>query len=191
MTKTILVIAAHPDDEVLGCSGTMARHISDGDKVHVVFMSDGVTSRTGQESKEIELRKQAAKDAVIAENIEQFPLQYETLVGERGVTLSGGQKQRISIARALLKSPKILVFDDCLSAVDLATEERILKNLKRLMINKTTVLISHRVSTIKHADNIIVLDGGKIVESGTHETLLKTDGIYADLNSKQQLEVAE
>lgn len=143
------------------------------------------------ESNSIELIKQAAKDAVIDENIENFNLQYDTLVGERGVTLSGGQKQRISIARALLKKPKILVFDDCLSAVDLDTEERILKNLKRLMIDKTTVIISHRISTIKHADNIIVLDDGEIIESGSHDELIKSKGEYANLYDKQKLEIAE
>jgi ATP-binding cassette subfamily B protein len=131
---------------------------------------------------------QAAKDAVVHENILQFEKGYDTKVGERGVTLSGGQKQRISIARALVKAPKILIFDDCLSAVDTETEEAILTNLKRIMANKTTILVSHRVSTIKHADHIIVLDNGEIVEEGNHEQLLKLKGVYQYLHQKQRLE---
>ncbi|ADL08382.1 ABC transporter ATP-binding protein [Thermosediminibacter oceani] len=130
----------------------------------------------------------AAKMAGIHEDILALPEQYETLLGERGVNLSGGQKQRISIARALIKNPRIIILDDCLSAVDAATEEKILVNLKRFCRGRTSILISHRISTVMHADEIIVLDGGKIVERGTHEELLEIKGIYYNLYQKQLLE---
>ncbi len=135
-----------------------------------------------------EVVEQAAKDACIHHNIEGFKNGYKTFVGERGITLSGGQKQRISIARAVIRSPKILIFDDCLSAVDTETEEQILKNLKRIMQNRTTILISHRISTVKGADKIIVLDDGEIIESGTHQELLTQNGSYANLYQQQLLE---
>ncbi|MFT4878410.1 MAG: ATP-binding cassette subfamily B protein [Flavobacteriales bacterium] len=135
-----------------------------------------------------EMIEQAAKDAHVHENILGFSKKYDTLLGERGINLSGGQKQRISIARALIKSPKILMFDDCLSAVDTETEEAILSNLKRLMKNKTSIIISHRVSSIKHADQILVLDDGSIIESGTHQDLVDAAGSYAELYQKQLLE---
>jgi ATP-binding cassette subfamily B multidrug efflux pump len=134
---------------------------------------------------------QAAKDAAIYENIELFPEGFETRVGERGITLSGGQKQRISIARAIIKTPKILLFDDCLSAVDTQTEVTILSNLKRIMQGRTTLLISHRISTVQHADNIIVIDNGAIVEQGNHQALLDKKGYYAELYLKQLLEREE
>lgn len=130
----------------------------------------------------------AAKQADIFDNIIDFPFGFDTKVGERGITLSGGQKQRISIARAIIRDPQILIFDDCLSAVDTETEEKILAHLKDLMNGKTTVIISHRVSSVKHADQIIVLDKGSIIERGTHEALLKLDGAYASLYQKQLLE---
>jgi len=119
-----------------------------------------------------------------------FPQQYQTIVGERGVTLSGGQKQRIAIARALIKEPKILILDDSLSAVDTNTEETILSNLRKYMKNRTTIIVSHRISTIKNADEIIVLDNGEIVERGTHEELIKLKGLYNSIYEKQQLEDA-
>lgn len=128
---------------------------------------------------------QAAKDAAIYSNIMEFPQQFETMVGERGVTLSGGQQQRISIARAILKQPQLLIFDDCLSAVDTSTEDEILGNLRRIMKAKTTVIISHRVSSVRNADQIIVLDNGEMVESGTHNSLLKFNGVYRNLYKKQ------
>jgi ATP-binding cassette subfamily B multidrug efflux pump len=131
---------------------------------------------------------QAAKDAVIYDNIVQFPVGFETRIGERGITLSGGQKQRISIARAIIKTPKILVFDDCLSAVDTNTEVEILDNLNRIMQGRTTLLISHRISTIKHADTILVIDKGSLVEQGNHQSLLEQKGYYAELFLKQLLE---
>ena len=127
----------------------------------------------------------AARDADVLENINNFPEKFETLIGERGVTLSGGQKQRISIARAIVREPSILVLDDALSAVDTKTENTILNNLKRIMIGRTTIIISHRVSSAKMADYIVVLDEGKIIQQGTHQQLLLEDGIYKELNEKQ------
>src|SRR5438105_12134849 len=108
--------------------------------------------------------EQAAKDAAVYTNIMELEKGFETLIGERGVTLSGGQKQRVSIARAIVKQPQVLIFDDCLSAVDTRTEEEILSNLGRIMQGKTSIIISHRISTIKNADNILVLDNGEIIE---------------------------
>lgn len=132
--------------------------------------------------------RQAAKDACIHDNIMSFPEQYETLVGERGVTLSGGQKQRSSIARALLMDAPILILDDSLSAVDTDTEEKILQNLMRLRAGKTTIIIAHRISTLQKADHIAVLTEGALGEYGTHEELLEKGGFYAEIYKKQQLE---
>lgn len=126
--------------------------------------------------------------AQLKENIEEFPNQYETFVGERGITLSGGQKQRTGIARALMRKPQILILDDCLSAVDTQTEDRILRQLKTMMRERTSIIISHRISTIKDADQILVLKEGKIVESGTHSQLIKQKGYYRSLYQKQLLE---
>jgi ATP-binding cassette, subfamily B, multidrug efflux pump len=130
----------------------------------------------------------AAEVANIASDIEGFPEGYNTLVGERGITLSGGQKQRTAIARALIRSPKILVLDDALSSVDTHTEDRILNHLRNVMKGRTTIFISHRVSTVRNADRIAVLHGGRIVELGTHDELLALDGYYSDLYNKQLLE---
>jgi ATP-binding cassette subfamily B protein len=121
-------------------------------------------------------------------NIDEFPDKFETLLGERGVNLSGGQKQRISISRALLRNPSLLLLDDCLSAVDTETEEIILSNLRHLKQNLTTIIVSHRVSTIRNANYIIVIDQGEVIEEGTHETLLKSKGYYAELYQKQLTE---
>ncbi|WP_111309086.1 ABC transporter ATP-binding protein [Confluentibacter sediminis] len=133
---------------------------------------------------------EAAKKAHVHKNIIKFNHGYDTILGERGITLSGGQKQRISIARAVIKSPKVLLFDDCLSAVDTETEEKILKNLYQITSDKTTVLVSHRVSSTKNADKIIVLEDGKIVQEGTHDTLINRDGYYKHLYLKQLSETA-
>jgi ATP-binding cassette, subfamily B, multidrug efflux pump len=132
--------------------------------------------------------EQAAKDAAVYQNIIEFDKGFETFIGERGITLSGGQKQRVSIARAIIKEPQVLLFDDCLSAVDTRTEEEILRNLGRVMHNKTSILIAHRISTIKNADKILVLDNGIIVEQGTHESLMQKRGSYFELYEKQLLE---
>lgn len=128
---------------------------------------------------------QAAKNAQVHKNIMKFNHGYDTVLGERGITLSGGQKQRVSIARAIIKLPKILLFDDCLSAVDTETEEKILKNLNTITKGKTTIIVSHRVSSAKNADKIIVLEDGKIVQQGTHDTLIDSDGYYKHLYLKQ------
>lgn len=142
----------------------------------------------GSNQKDIELVKKAAVEACIHDNIMDFPNQYNTLVGERGVTLSGGQKQRSSIARALMKNAPILILDDALSAVDTNTEEKILKNLKENRQGKTTIIIAHRISTIQNADKIVVLDEGRMVEYGDHKELLSLNGFYANMYAKQQLE---
>jgi len=134
--------------------------------------------------------KWAAQQAAVASNIESFPKGYDTKVGERGITLSGGQKQRISIARALLKNPNILIFDDCLSAVDTETEEEILGNLKSIMKDKTTIIVSHRISSIKHADHIIIIENGEIIEEGTHESLISLRKNYFELHQKQLVKKA-
>ena len=130
----------------------------------------------------------AADAANIAADIEGFPDRYQTMVGERGITLSGGQKQRTAIARALIRNPRILILDDALSSVDTHTEDKILNHLREVMQGRTTIFISHRVSTVRNADRIAVLHGGKIVELGTHDELLALNGYYSDLYNKQLLE---
>ena len=128
----------------------------------------------------------AANSADLKQTIENFPEKLETLVGERGVTLSGGQKQRATLARGLIRNAPVLILDDCFSAVDTETEEHILSELKRLRKNQTTLLVSHRVSTTRHADRIVVMDNGNIIEQGTHETLLAMKGYYAELERIQR-----
>jgi ATP-binding cassette subfamily B multidrug efflux pump len=130
----------------------------------------------------------AAEAANIAQDIEEFPEKYATLVGERGITLSGGQKQRTAIARAIIRNPRILILDDALSSVDTHTEDKILNHLREVMQNRTTIFISHRVSTVRNADKIAVLHAGRIVELGTHDELLARNGYYSDLYNKQLLE---
>ena len=130
----------------------------------------------------------AATNAVVHQNIDGFKDKYDTILGERGVTLSGGQKQRVSIARAIIKNPKILIFDDCLSAVDTETEERILANLESVSKDKTTFIISHRVSSAKNADKIIILDDGEIIQQGSHNQLINENGYYKELYEQQLLE---
>ncbi len=134
------------------------------------------------------LAQEAARQAVIYDNIIEFPKGFETMIGERGITLSGGQKQRVSIARAIVRKPKILLFDDCLSAVDTKTEEAILNNLKGIMKGRTSIIISHRVSSVKNADQIIVLDQGFVVERGDHTSLMEKKGVYFELYEKQLLD---
>lgn len=142
----------------------------------------------GKESATKEEIISAAKNADVHDNIINFPNGYKTILGERGVTLSGGQKQRISIARAIIKEPKILIFDDCLSAVDTETEEKILSNLEIISKNITTLIVSHRVSSAKKADKIIVLNEGEIIQKGTHDDLIHIDGYYKSLYEQQLLE---
>lgn len=140
-----------------------------------------------KDAREDEIRA-AAEAANIAADIEGFPEQYQTMVGERGITLSGGQKQRTAIARAILRNPRILILDDALSSVDTHTEDKILNHLREIMRDRTTIFISHRVSTVRNADQIAVLHGGRIVELGTHDELIAQNGYYTDLYNKQLLE---
>jgi ATP-binding cassette subfamily B protein len=151
-------------------------------------IAENIAFGVAEDSTTDEQIHRAAKQADIYDNIIDFPMGFGTHIGERGITLSGGQKQRISIARAIIRNPQILLFDDCLSAVDTETEENILGHLQDLMKNKTTVIISHRVSSVKHADQIILLDDGKIIERGNHESLVKSNGAYQSLYEKQLLE---
>lgn len=156
----------------------------------VFLFSDTIANNIafGLDNMELDKVEQAAKDAAVYENIIAFEEGFQTHIGERGITLSGGQKQRVSIARALVKNPQMLIFDDCLSAVDTKTEEEILNNLSRIMQNKTTIFIAHRISTIKNADHILVLEKGKIIEEGNHISLLAANGEYAKLYEKQLLQ---
>jgi ATP-binding cassette subfamily B protein len=130
--------------------------------------------------------KEAAANAVIQNEIEQFPQKYKTIIGERGVTLSGGQKQRISIATALMKEHEIVIFDDCLSAVDAKTESRIINNLHNYLKNKTAIIITHRIFSLFNFDKIILLKDGAIAEQGTHSELLSKNGYYAEMYAHQQ-----
>jgi ATP-binding cassette subfamily B protein len=144
--------------------------------------------RFGKEDASEEEVIEAAKNAAVHKNIIGFAKGYDTVLGERGITLSGGQKQRVSIARAIIKDPQILLFDDCLSAVDTETEEEILQNLHKISENKTTIIVSHRISSVKNADKIIVLEDGKIIQQGTHNKLVNSEGYYKELYAKQLLE---
>ncbi|MBE8712462.1 ABC transporter ATP-binding protein [Sphingobacterium hungaricum] len=159
----------------------------------VFLFSDTIANNIafGLDVADQDLVEQAAKDVAVYDNIIAFDEGFQTHIGERGITLSGGQKQRVSIARALIKDPEILIFDDCLSAVDTKTEEEILNNLSRIMDNKTSIFIAHRISTIKNADHILVMDQGKIIEEGTHEELLQLGKEYAELYEQQLLEGVE
>ena len=152
---------------------------SDTIRENIAFGTDHVTD---------EEIKNAAQGANIAADIESFPEQYRTIVGERGLTLSGGQKQRTAIARAIIRDPRILILDDALSSVDTHTEDKILNHLREVILGRTTIFISHRVSTVRNADQIAVLHGGRLVELGTHDELIAHNGYYTDLYNKQLLE---
>lgn len=171
--KSLRTNIGYVPQEVFLFSDTIASNIAFG-------------SKSGQ-SNNAEVQA-AAKQAAVFDNIIQFKKGFDTVIGERGITLSGGQKQRISIARAIINNPEILIFDDCLSAVDTKTEEAILSNLKEIMNAKTSIIISHRISSIKNADYIIVLDEGLISEKGTHSELINNKGYYSTTFEKQLLE---
>ena len=151
----------------------MAENITFG--VKESQLSDGSLEKSAQVSR-------------LDKDLQEFPEGYQTLVGERGITLSGGQKQRTAIARALVIDPKILVLDDALSAVDTHTEEEILIQLRAVMKQRTSIIVSHRISTVRHADQILVLDQGRIVERGCHDELVASQGVYAALHRRQLLE---
>jgi ATP-binding cassette subfamily B protein len=169
--------------------GVLRSHIGYVPQETFLF-SDTLTEniRYGTDDGTLDHVRDAAEISQIAQDVLEFPKQYETMIGERGITLSGGQKQRTSIARALIRQPRILILDDCLSAVDTYTEEEILRRLRAYMKGRTSIIISHRISTVKDADLIVVIDKGQIVERGTHDELVAAGGIYADLNEKQLLE---
>ncbi len=154
------------------------------------LFSDSIAEniRYGDDDAERELIYESAEISQIAKDVADFPQRFDTILGERGITLSGGQKQRTSIARAILRKPKILILDDALSAVDTHTESEVLSRLRNVMKERTSIIISHRISTVQDADNIIVLDKGEIAERGTHDELVALNGIYANLHKKQLLE---
>jgi ATP-binding cassette subfamily B protein len=168
---------------------TLRRHIGFVPQETFLF-SDAIRENIafGRDDATLEEVRAAAEGANIAQDIESFPESYNTTVGERGITLSGGQKQRTAIARALLRGPRILVLDDALSSVDTHTEDKILNHLREIMRGRTTIFISHRVSTVRNADRIAVLYQGRVVELGSHDELIALDGYYTDLYNKQLLE---
>jgi ATP-binding cassette subfamily B protein len=151
------------------------------------LFSDSIKNniKFGKENATDEEVIEASKKAIVHNNIMGFTNQYETILGERGITLSGGQKQRVSIARAIIKNPEILLLDDCLSAVDTETEEAILNNLLQFCKDKTTIIVSHRVSSAKNADKIIILEDGKVLQQGSHNQLVNQEGYYKELYLKQ------
>ncbi|WP_214070164.1 ABC transporter ATP-binding protein [Mucilaginibacter sp. dw_454] len=159
----------------------------------VFLFSDTIANNIAFSADVLDMPKveQAAKDAAVYRNIMELEKGFGTLIGERGITLSGGQKQRVSIARAIVKQPQILIFDDCLSAVDTRTEEEILQNLGYIMQGKTNIIIAHRISTIKNAHKILVMDNGEIIEQGNHQHLMQQKGTYFELYEKQLLEEEE
>jgi ATP-binding cassette subfamily B multidrug efflux pump len=178
--------------DVKGCDPSDLRHLIGMVPQETFLFSATIAENIafGVEDAGMQEIRHAAELAGIASDIEAFPNGYETIVGERGLTLSGGQKQRTAIARALIRQPRVLILDDALSSVDTMTEDRILSSLTHVLRGRTVILISHRVSTVRGADEIIVLDRGKVVERGTHEQLVARDGYYASLAQRQALEEA-
>jgi ATP-binding cassette subfamily B protein len=157
----------------------------------VFLFSDTVLNNIGfgiNENSDSYKASKAARQAHVENEIKHFSKGYDTMIGERGVTLSGGQKQRISIARALIKEPQIVIFDDCLSAVDTATENTIIKNLNEYLSGKTSIIITHRIFRLFTFDQIFVLDNGAVIEQGTHESLMNKGGYYAELYNFQGME---
>lgn len=192
--STILELIARMYDTSVGTISIDGVSITDYDVQHLraaigfvpqdaILFSDTIENniRFGKETASLEEIKQVSKLAAVHQNIIGFKEAYQTILGERGITLSGGQKQRVSIARALLRDPAIFLFDDCLSAVDTETEEKILSNLNRAANNKTTVIVSHRISSAKNADKVFVLDQGTIIQEGTHQELIEEKGYYKEL----------
>lgn len=167
----------------IGCVPQDVFLFSDTIRENIAFGADAAVSE--------EAIREAARQADVHDNIMAFPNTFQTMVGERGITLSGGQKQRLSIARALIRKPDLLILDDCLSAVDTITEEKILSNLAGFMKGRTTIVVSHRVSAVRNCSRILVLDGGRLVEEGSHATLLRAGGMYAQLHELQLAEVVD
>jgi len=182
-----LLIDGHPIEKIP--LNTLRSHIGYVPQETFLF-SESIRENIafGNGGTEKQLVERVADIAHLSGDVEDFPKKFETIIGERGITLSGGQKQRASLARALARDPRILILDDAFSSVDTYTEEAILARLRDEMRERTTLLISHRISTVKEADEIVVLDNGSIVERGTHDELVERGGIYANLHKKQLLE---
>lgn len=169
---------------------TLREHIGYASQDNFLFsntISENIAFAFDNDIDENKIHK-AAKISEVYDNIIEFPNSFDTSLGERGITMSGGQRQRTALARAIIKQPSILILDDSLSAVDTQTEERILHNLKEVLVDRTNIIIAHRISTVKNADHIIVLDDGKIIESGTHDDLINNQGMYYNIHQKQLLE---
>jgi len=171
------------DNVAFGLDATLALRPAQGERT-----SDAARGELVEPRARFSRIEAAAAVAQLDKDVADFPKGYDTMVGERGITLSGGQKQRTALARAIVIDPRILILDDALSAVDTYTEEEILSRLRTMMRERTSIIVSHRVSTVRDADRIFVLDEGRIVEQGTHDQLIRHNGLYAELHKKQLLE---